>query len=423
MIEAMKLCVIGAGAAGICAAKTAVEFGCDVTVFEQTAEVGGTWVFTEEVGKDRHGLDVHSSMYQGLFTNLPKEVMGYPDFPIPPQERSYISSQDMLDFINSYADEFDVRKLIRFEHHVELVKPAMNSWEITVRNLSLGTHETLIFDALLVCNGHYNTPALPTYHGFEVFKGRHVHSHGFRRAEQFRGETVLVIGAGPSGIDLANEISKVAERVTLSHHLSEPPKTVFSHNVEQRPDVARLTADGAVFVDGSDRKFSIIFYCTGYKYSFPFLSVDCGIECEDNFVRPLFKHSLSINRPSLGFIGLPFYVCALQMFDLQARFCLTFMTGRENLPTTDEMLKDLEQDMNGRSARGMKKHQAHLMGHEQHLYYAELAATAKIKPLQNVISKLHNLSSLRFLDDLVNFRREVFRILDDETFVKVGSIH
>lgn len=72
----MKLCVIGAGAAGICAAKNGLDFGCDVTVFEQTESVGGTWVYTDEVAKDKNGLDVHSSMYQGLYTNLPKEVMG-----------------------------------------------------------------------------------------------------------------------------------------------------------------------------------------------------------------------------------------------------------------------------------------------------------------------------------------------------------
>lgn len=72
----MKLCVIGAGAAGICAAKNGLEFSCDVTVFEQTDNIGGTWVYTDDVVKDKNGLDVHSSMYQGLYTNLPKEIMG-----------------------------------------------------------------------------------------------------------------------------------------------------------------------------------------------------------------------------------------------------------------------------------------------------------------------------------------------------------
>lgn len=132
------------------------------------------------------------------------------------------------------------------------------------------------------------------------------------------GKDVLVIGAGPSGMDLANEISKVANRVTLSHHQKDPePKTKFAANVDMRPDVKRLTENGAIFKDGSQQDYSVIVYCTGYKYTFPFLSVDCGISVDDNYVQPLYKHCININHPTMALIGVPFYVCASQMFDLQ----------------------------------------------------------------------------------------------------------
>lgn len=85
-------------------------------------------------------------------------------------------------------------------------------------------------------------------------------------------ERVLVIGAGPSGMDLAYEISKRAERVTLSHHHDPNPKTVFPSNVDQRPDIKRLTEDGAEFADGSTQTYSVIFYCTGMILSLPFPS-------------------------------------------------------------------------------------------------------------------------------------------------------
>lgn len=418
----MKLCVVGGGAAGLCAAKNSLEFGFQVTVFEQTDQIGGTWVFTDDVGKDKNGLDVHSSMYEGLYTNLPKEVMGFPDFPIPTQHKSYISSEHFLDFLNLYATTFDIKKYVKLEHQVVRVRPLNDeSWEIIVRNLPDNKYETYTFDAVLVCNGHYNTPALPKFEGSEAFKGKQIHAHDYRSSELFKGEKVLVIGAGPSGVDLTNEISKVAERVTLSHHMKEPSKTIFLPNVDQRPDVDCLTNNGVTFTDGRSQEYSIIFYCTGYKYTFPFLSVDCGIKCEDNYVRPLFKHCISINRPSLGFVGLPFYVCATQMFDLQSRFFLTFASNRKLLPTKQEMLEDQKIDMEERRRRGLRNHQAHLMGELQHKYYEALASAAELKPLKPVIAKLHNFSSLRFLDDLINFRKEVFRILDDESFVKVST--
>lgn len=103
----MKLCIIGAGAAGLCAVNHGAQFGCEVTAFEQTDDIGATWVYTDEVGKDKNGLDVHSSMYQGLVTNMPKEAMGYPDFPYPEQENSFLLSKDVLDYYQAYADKFD----------------------------------------------------------------------------------------------------------------------------------------------------------------------------------------------------------------------------------------------------------------------------------------------------------------------------
>lgn len=42
----VHIAVIGAGTAGLCSAKTALQSGCDVTVFEQAKQVGGTWVYT-----------------------------------------------------------------------------------------------------------------------------------------------------------------------------------------------------------------------------------------------------------------------------------------------------------------------------------------------------------------------------------------
>lgn len=46
-------------------------------------------------------------------TNLPKEVMGFPDFPIPENERSYLTRTELLDFINSYCDYFKLREFIK----------------------------------------------------------------------------------------------------------------------------------------------------------------------------------------------------------------------------------------------------------------------------------------------------------------------
>lgn len=56
----------------------------------------------------------------------------------------------------------------------------------------------------------------------------------------------------------------------------------------------------------------------GYKYVYPFLSVDTGIYVEeDSFVRPLFKQCINIEHPTMLLPGLCFRVCPLQVSDVQ----------------------------------------------------------------------------------------------------------
>lgn len=229
----------------------------------------------------------------------------------------------------------------------------------------------------------------------------------------------MVIGGGPSAVDIAYDISKVAERVTLSHHMKQKPLTIFPSNLTQKPDVGEFNESGAQFTDGSLESFSAIIFCTGYKYTFPFLSVDCGVTVDDNYVSPLFKHVLNINRPSMGFIGLPFQVCASQMFDLQARFCISLWTDGNKMLTKAEMQADTDEEMAGRWSRGYTKRQAHMMGPDQDKYYKELADVGNLKPIQPVITKLHNATRRFFLDELTTFRKKVFRIVDDENFILV----
>ena len=63
-----RVCVIGAGAAGLNAMKQLLSKPnlFKPMGFEQTSYVGGTWMYNEEVGKDKNGLPVHSSMYYNL---------------------------------------------------------------------------------------------------------------------------------------------------------------------------------------------------------------------------------------------------------------------------------------------------------------------------------------------------------------------
>ncbi|XP_047529489.1 senecionine N-oxygenase isoform X1 [Vanessa atalanta] len=423
----MRVCIVGAGAAGLCAARHLLIEPCvtEVDVLEQSSQLGGTWVYTETVGYDDFGLPIHTSMYKSLRTNLPKEIMGFPDFPIPESERSYLPAKDMLAFLQLYAEKHGVSEHVKFKHHVQLIIPKQGAtaelWDVTYKDLITGVTTTKEYDYVFVCNGHYNTPFIPNIPGLKEFEGDVMHSHDYRVPDIFKGKQVLVIGAGPSGMDIALEITSMTEKVILSHHLKEQPRSVFPSNLTQKPDVEKLEGRTAYFKDGSQEEIDVVFLCTGYLYNFPFLHESCNIVVEDNCVEPLYKHLVNIQHPTMCFIGVPYYVCAFSMFDLQVRYYVRSMNGTFKLPSREEMTRHWEQEKSERASRGYTRRQAHMMGPDQEKYYASLATEAGTESIPSVITKIREESSLRFLHNLQNYRQDVYKIIDDDTYEIISN--
>ena len=67
---------------------------------------------------------------------------------------------------------------------------------------------------------HYSVPYIPEIKGIEEFKGLVQHSKVYRSAEPYRNLRVVVLGAAASGMDIAVEVSAVAEEVRSSYGYS-----------------------------------------------------------------------------------------------------------------------------------------------------------------------------------------------------------
>lgn len=88
----MKVGVIGTGTAGLWSDPKTINCiwlrsDCIRAKWQNREQ---TWSYTDENDKDKYGVDVHSSMYQGLLSNIPKEIMAFPDFPFK-LERSVVT--------------------------------------------------------------------------------------------------------------------------------------------------------------------------------------------------------------------------------------------------------------------------------------------------------------------------------------------
>ena len=78
--------------------------------------------------------------------------------------------------MQSYAEHFDLKRFIHFNTIVKNVTPLESSkWKVESMNLESGVRKEELFDAIMVCSGHYSIPALPSIEGLDkvrfMYKG------------------------------------------------------------------------------------------------------------------------------------------------------------------------------------------------------------------------------------------------------------
>lgn len=115
--------------------------------------------------------------------------MEYPNHPYPKDTLPYPPHADVLKYIHSYADRFDLEKLIKFRRQVIRIRPIENNkWEIIVKDLVNNKIDNVTYDAVFICNGNFSSPRIPQLPGTDEFKGKIIHSHDYRDAEAFHGK-------------------------------------------------------------------------------------------------------------------------------------------------------------------------------------------------------------------------------------------
>ncbi|XP_028276900.1 flavin-containing monooxygenase FMO GS-OX-like 4 [Parambassis ranga] len=414
-----RVAVVGAGAAGLCAARHILSrpssFAPPV-VFELTGNIGGTWCYDEHVGTYDNGRPVHSSMYRDLRTNLPKEVMMFPDFPFEPELSSFLSHRAVLQYLHRYCQSYDIGPHIRFNTAVERVRVVMTTgekprWEVTSSDPSGGV-QTETFDSVFVCSGHYSDPHIPDIPGIRSFKGKVLHSHSYRHAEPYAGQAVVVLGAKASGLDISMELARAGAQVTLSHAL---PRLTFPlpAGIQQASSVVAVEEDGGVrFQDGSVASADVLMFCTGYNFKYPFLdAAELGLVIQDQVVSPLYRFMMPPAFPSLFFIGICKIICPFPNFNCQVQFALAVLDGSVTLPPQAQMEEEVLRDLQEKVERGVKQHHLLKMDQDQWEYCEVLARSAGFPPLPPVVRSLYEEVWRQRQVHPENYRRLNYRLI------------
>lgn len=100
-----NVCVVGTGVTGLLAVKNLVEQGLSVRALEQSENLGGNWY---------HSLDTEQvSALPEMKVNMSKETNCFTDFPMPDDYPSFPSAKQIGDYLEAYADKFELIKTYR----------------------------------------------------------------------------------------------------------------------------------------------------------------------------------------------------------------------------------------------------------------------------------------------------------------------
>ncbi|HEY0837943.1 MAG TPA: alpha/beta fold hydrolase [Azospirillum sp.] len=397
-----RVCIVGAGVAGISMAKQLMERGIPFDCYDKRDRAAGIWAYDAE--------RKHTSVWNRMNMNTPRGRYQFSDFPMPESYADFPQRQQAYEYLQNYIDRFGFRDRIRLNTGVEKTRRmADGRWEVT-----LDTGEVLFYDMLVVGNGHHNEPNFPPYYHRDTFDGHAIHSKFYRDREDFTDKNVLVVGVGNSGGQIAVDISLAARMTYLSlrrgvyilphylfglrldkviaftndwwfkkllpfplfhlyhtamyklfihkrHELGMPKPDhwmmaalpTLSENFQNRvgdgrlkivPEVQRIEGKRVFFVDGTSIEMDAIVYSTGFNTTFPFLEPEI-LTVEQNRI-PLFRRIFRPGVDNLAFIGC-FQAVAwgfLDIMEKQARLVADYIMGQYRLPTVPEQEADIARD-------------------------------------------------------------------------------
>ena len=198
-----KVAIVGAGFGGLGAAVALRRAGVDdIVIIEGSDGVGGTWRSNTYPGA---ACDVQSHFYSFSFA-LNKSW-----------SRTYARQPEILQYLESVADDFDLRRHLMLGTHLRRARWNEDSWqwELELHRHGVDRATTIDVDVVVSAVGLFGSPKLPEISGLDEFRGALMHTSRWDDTVDLAGKRLAVIGTGASGVQVIPELAKSASRLTV----------------------------------------------------------------------------------------------------------------------------------------------------------------------------------------------------------------
>ncbi len=206
--------IVGAGPAGLAVAGSLRLLHRGSTVIEEAAQLGSSW----------------RAHYRRLHLHTVKSHSALPGLPFPDAAPRYVPRQGVVDYLEAYARHHGIEPM----GGQTVVRITAGPAAEHVARWRVHTAAGRVFTAtqLVLATGANREPRAPVLPGQDAFSGRVLHSHAYRDAEPFKGQSVLVVGMGNTGAEIALDLAEQGVAVALS---VRSPVNIVKRDVLGRP--------------------------------------------------------------------------------------------------------------------------------------------------------------------------------------------
>jgi putative flavoprotein involved in K+ transport len=189
--EHIETVVIGGGQAGLAAGYHLQRQGLSFVILDANDRTGDAW----------------RKRWDSLHLFTPAKLSHLPGVPRPGPGWSFPSKDEFADYLEDYAARFDFD--VRHRCRVQGIE------RVGDRYLVMAGEQCFEADHVVLATGAYQEPRLPAFAPELHPEILQLHSSAYRSPRQLQPGTVLVVGSGNSGAEIAIELAAERE-VTLA---------------------------------------------------------------------------------------------------------------------------------------------------------------------------------------------------------------
>ncbi len=178
--------VVGGGQGGLALGAHLSDLEVPYLIIDKHPKIGDQW----------------RSRYDSLVLHDPVWYDHMPFKPFPDGWPVFTSKDQMGDWLEAYADDLDLNCWTNTA--LVSARRTQTGWTAAVEKD--GSKITLEPTHLVMALGLSGFPNVPTFEGQDIFEGPQMHSSAYKQGADFKGKSVVVVGANNSAHDIASDL-------------------------------------------------------------------------------------------------------------------------------------------------------------------------------------------------------------------------